>query len=66
MIDFIIRYGKYAPLLTAALLIWSAVDPPKPVAKRQARYIIGAMGVVLLYTSIHMILRTKWPETLKP
>jgi hypothetical protein len=59
MIDFIISYGKYVPLLTAVLLIWSAVDPPRPVAKRYGRYIIGAMGVVLLYTSIHMILRTK-------
>jgi hypothetical protein len=59
MVDFILRYGKYAPLLTAVLLIWSAVDPPKTVAKGYGRYIIGAMGVLLLYTSIHLILRTK-------
>jgi hypothetical protein len=59
VIDFIIRYGKYAPLLTAVLLIWAAAVPPKPVAKVYGRYIIGAVGVVLLYTSIHMILRVK-------
>jgi hypothetical protein len=56
MTDFIIRY---APLLTAVLLIWAAVDPPKPVAKGYVRYTVGAMGVALLYTSIHMILRVK-------
>ena len=59
MIDFIIRCGKYAPLVTAALLIWSAVSRPKPGAKSYGRYIIGAMGVVLLYASIHVILRAK-------
>ncbi|MGA2388589.1 MAG: hypothetical protein ABSF97_06490 [Candidatus Sulfotelmatobacter sp.] len=57
MTDFIIRYGKYAPLVTAVLLIWSAADPPKPVAKGYGRYIIGTMGVLLLYTSIHIIVR---------
>jgi hypothetical protein len=35
------------------------VAPSKPVAKGYDRYIFGAMGVVLLYTSIHMILRVK-------
>jgi hypothetical protein len=59
MIDFIIRYGKYASLVTAVLLIWSAADPPRSVAKGYGRYIIGAMGVVLLYTSIHIVLRAK-------
>jgi hypothetical protein len=59
MVDFIIKYGRYAPLLTAVLLIWSAVDPPKPVAKGYGRYVMGAMGMVLLYTGIHLILRTK-------
>ncbi len=59
MTDFIIRYGKYAPLLTAGLLIWSAVSPPKPIAKGYSRYIVGVMGAVLLYTGVHMILRVK-------
>jgi len=57
MIDVLIRYGKYAPLLTGILLLWSAIHPPKKEDKW--RYILGGMGIVLLYSSIHMLLKTK-------
>jgi len=59
MTDFLIKCGKYAPLLTAVLLVWSAVSPPKPNAKWSGRCFIGAMGIALLYASIHMIVRSK-------
>ena len=59
MIDAIIKYGKYAPILTGILLVYSAVTRPKPEAKWYGHYVIGAMGVVLLYLSIHMLLKSK-------
>jgi hypothetical protein len=59
VIDAIIRYGRYAPILTGILLVYSAVAWPKPGAKWYGRYLIGAMGIVLLYVSIHMLLKSK-------
>jgi len=59
VIDAIIKYGKYAPLLTGILLVHSAVTRPKPGAKWYGPYVIGAMGVVLLYVSVHMLLKSK-------
>jgi len=59
VIDAIIKYGKYAPILTGVLLVYSAVTRPKLAAKWYARYVIGSMGVVLLYVSIHMLLKSK-------
>ena len=59
MIDAIIKYGKYAPILTGLLLVYSAVSRPKAGAKWYGRYVVGAMGLVLLYVSIHMLLRLK-------
>ena len=59
MIEAIIKYGKYASILTGLLLVYSAVTRPKPGAKWYGRYIVGAMGVVLLYVSVHMLLKSK-------
>jgi hypothetical protein len=59
MIDAIIKYGKYAPILTGVLLVYSAVTRPKLEAKWYGRYVIGAMEVVLFYVSIQMLLRSR-------
>jgi hypothetical protein len=56
MIDAII---KYAPILVGTMLVYSAVVRPKPGAKWYGRYVIGLMGVVLLYTSIHLLLKSR-------
>lgn len=59
VIDAIIKYGKYAPILTGMLLVYSAVTRPKSGTKWYGRYVIGAMGLVLLYLSIHMLPSSK-------
>jgi hypothetical protein len=59
VVDAIIKYGRYAPILTGLLRVGSPVSPPKLGAKWYERYVIGAMGVVLLYGSIPMLLKSK-------
>jgi hypothetical protein len=59
MIDAVIKYGKYAPILTGLLLVYSAVTRRKTGAKSYGPYVIGAMGIVLLYVSFHMLLNSK-------
>jgi hypothetical protein len=59
MVELLIKYGKYAPIVIAVLLIWSAFSPSKSDAKWYVRGTFGVMGLVLLYTMIHMMVRAK-------
>jgi hypothetical protein len=59
VIDAIIKYGKYAPILAGILLVYSAVTRPKLGVKWYGRYVTGAVGILLLYVSVHMLLNSK-------
>jgi hypothetical protein len=59
MIAGIIKYGRYAPLLTGILLIWSAISPAKPGVHSYWRVAAGIAGAVLIFVTVKIILNSK-------
>ena len=55
MAGWLIKYGRYAPVVTGLLLIYSALERPRAGRKLSLRVVLGAMGVLLVYVTIYKL-----------